>query len=330
MVRGQSETAQRFADPLLDLAERSKDPAELVIAHTKMGINLFWKGDLAIAHDHFERAAERFDPPRQRHLTALFGMDVATDCSGYAALPLWMMGYPDQALQRSERSLSLAQERGHLSTSAMSLCHASVGYLLCRDSRRAQELAQSGLALAEEHGFGLWTALSSIMLGKALAQAGQQAEGIAYLENGVRAARVRGLGPQDTTFGALAEAYGQIAQPTKALELIEEALAAVAKIGMYSIEPELHRITGDLLLLQDPSSLREAERCFRTAIETARRHAAKSWDLRATTSLARLLARKGQRDEALTRLTETYNWFTEGFDTADLKDSKALLDEVSR
>jgi tetratricopeptide (TPR) repeat protein len=155
MVRGQYEAAQRFADRLLDLAERSKDPAELLIAHTMMGINLFWKGDLTIAHDHFERAAERFDPPHQRHLTALYGMDVATDCSGYAALPLWMMGYPDQALERSEQALSLARERDHLSTSAMSLCHASIVYLLRRDSQRAQELAKSGLALSEEHGFGL-------------------------------------------------------------------------------------------------------------------------------------------------------------------------------
>jgi tetratricopeptide (TPR) repeat protein len=183
-----------------------------VIAHTMMGINLFWKGDLTIAHTYFEQAAAHIDPPRQRHLVALYGMDVATDCSGYAALPLWMMGYPDQALERSERVLSLARERGHLRTSAMSLCHASLGYLLRREPQVAQELAKSGLALSEEHGFGLWTALCSIMLGKALAQSGQQAEGIAYMENGVRAARVRGLGPQDITYGALAEAYGQIAQ----------------------------------------------------------------------------------------------------------------------
>ena len=137
MVRGQFDTAQGFADRLLDLAERSKNRDQLLIAHTMMGCNLFHKGDLAIAHSHFEQAAARFDPPRQRHLTELYGMDIATGGSGYAACPLWMMGYPDQALDRSERALALARERDHLSSSALALYWASFGNVLRRDSQVA-------------------------------------------------------------------------------------------------------------------------------------------------------------------------------------------------
>jgi adenylate cyclase len=328
MVRGQFDTAQGFADQLLDLAERSKDPADLLIAHAMMGINLFWKGDLTIAHTHFEQAAANFDPPRQRHLATLYGMDVATGCSGYAVLPLWMMGYPDQALERIKRTLSLARERDYLSNSVLGLYWASFGHLFRGEWPRAQELAEAALALSDEHGFGLYTALCTIVLGRALAQSGQHAEGIAHMEKGIRAARERGLGPQDYTFGELAEAHGQIGQSTKALELIEEGLAKDVNTGRYSAEPELHRIKGELLLLRDLSSLGEAEQCFRTAIEKAQRHAAKSWELRATTSLARLLAKRNRHDEARTMLAEIYNWFTEGFDTADLKDAKALLDEL--
>jgi class 3 adenylate cyclase/predicted ATPase len=327
MVRGQFDTAQGFADRLLDLAERSKDPAELLIAHAFVGINLYHKGDLTIAHDHFERAAAHFDPPRQRHLTELYGMDIPTGCSGYAACPLWMMGYPDQALVRIERGLSLARERDHLSSLVLGLYWASFGHLLRRESQRAQELAEAGLALSDEHGFGLWTALCSIVLGRALAQSGHHVKGITLMEKGISAARARGSGA-DLTLGTLAEAYGKMGQTREAMEFIEDALTTLAKTGQYSIEPELYRIRGELLLLRDAPSFAEAEHFFRTAIEKAQRHAAKSWELRAAISLARLLRDTNRRDEARTTLTNIYNWFTEGFDTADLKDAKALLDEL--
>jgi len=285
-------------------------------------------GELTLAHAHFEQAATNIDPPRQRNITELYGMDVAAGCSGYAAFPLWIMGYPDQALRRTLRALSLAQERGHLSTSAMAFCHAAICHNLRREPQIAQELAEAGLALSNEHGFGLWTALCTIELGLALAESGQGAKGIARMEEGVRAARERGVGT-DLTLGVVAEAYGQIGQSSAGMKLIEDALATLAKIGQYSIEPELYRIRGELLLLRDAPSLAEAEHCFRTAIEKAQRHAAKSWELRATTSLARLLASQGRHVEAHSMLAEIYNWFSEGFDTADLKDAKALLDELS-
>jgi adenylate cyclase len=328
MNRADFEAAHAIATHLLNLARPSEDPDKLLIAHGFMGIILFWTGDLAGAHSHFERAAGYFDPPRQRHITELYGMDIATGCSGYAASPLWMLGFPDQALRRTRLALSLAQERGHLSSTAMALEHAAAGHLLRREPQIAQELLEAGLALANEHGFGLWVALDNVALGRALAQSGQEPEGIARMEEGLKAARARGS-RIEITEGALAQAHGKTGRVAEGLGLIEESLATVAGTGQKSAEPELHRIKGELLLLQDNSKPAEAESCFRTAIEKAQRIGAKSWELRASTSLARLLRDTGRRDEARAMLAEIYNWFTEGFDTADLKDAKALLEELS-
>jgi predicted ATPase len=212
----------------------------------------------------------------------------------------------------------------------MALHYASFGHLYRRETQTARELAEAGLALANEHGFGLWAALHNIVLGQALAQSGREPEGIEHMEKGdcdYAATRARRVGVGQP--GELAYAYGRIGQGTKALKLIEEQLARASAIGAHSVEPELHRIKGELLLLQDPSSLPEAELCFRTAIEKAQRHAAKSWELRATTSLAQLLVKQGKGEEARGMLAEIYNWFTEGFDTGDLKDAKALLEELN-
>jgi adenylate cyclase len=328
MVRGQTQTAHGIAKQLLDLAQSSDDPAKLLLAHGFVGISLYWRGELAPAHTHFEQFATHIDPPRQRHTAVFYGMDVATGCSGYAAWPLWILGYPDQALERIQRTLSLAQERGHLSTSVMALHHAALGHVLRREPRIAQELVEAGLTLSNEHGFGLWTALLTIQLGQALAQSGQEAKGIVHMEEGTKAARAAGSGNDVLHLSALAEAYGKTGRVAEGLKLIAEALVAVGDTGEHPNGPELHRIKGELLITLDASNHGEAERCFRDAIERAQRHAAKSWELRATTSLARLLAAQGGRDEARTMLADIYNWFTEGFDTADLKDAKALLDQL--
>src|SRR5208282_2918779 len=167
-----------------------------------------------------------------------------------------------------------------------------------------------------------------IRLGMALVQSGQVAKGIVLMEEGIKAAQATGAHNPAPILGAIAEAYGKTGQPTEGLRLIAEALEAENEIGEAAHEPELHRIKGELLLIQEAANTAEAERCFRTAIEHSRRHDAMSWELRATTNLARLLDEHGKRDEARTMLAEIYNWFTEGFDTADLKDAKALLEEL--
>jgi tetratricopeptide (TPR) repeat protein len=241
-----------------------------------------------------------------------------------------MLGYPDQALERIQRTLSLAQERGHLSTSVMALHHAARGRFLRREPQIAQELAEAGLALSNEHGYGLWTALCTIQLGQALAQSGQQGKGIVHLEEGTKAARAAGTGYDVLHLGAFAEAYGKTGRGAEGLKLIEEALVAVGDSGQRPNEPELHRIKGELLLVLDGTDPREAKGCFRDAIEKAQSHAAKSGELRATISLARLLRDTGRRAEAHTILADIYNWLTEGFDTADFEGSQGLARRIGR
>jgi tetratricopeptide (TPR) repeat protein len=328
MVGGRFQTALGIGKQLLNSAQASDDAPKLATAHGFMGTVLLWTGELALAHSHFEQCASHIDPPSQRHLAEIFGLDVATGASGYAAWPLWMLGYPDQALERIRRTLSFGQERGHLSSTVMALHHAAQGHLLRREAQTAKKLAEEGLALANEHGFDLWKELCAIRLGSALVQCGQQASGIASIEEGIKAAEAAGCFGLSGV-GELTHAYGEIGRTAEGLKLIAEALTDAQEREEAAFEPDLHRVKGELLLMHDTANAVEAERCFRTAIERAQRHAAKSWELRATTSLARLLATQGRRDEAHTMLADIYGWFTEGFDTADLIDAKALLDELA-
>ena len=149
------------------------------------------------------------------------------------------------------------------------------------------------------------------------------------MRRGISAIRATGATPRAWYLCLLASGLGRVGRPQEGLQVLEKGFASVAKTGEQIASPSLHHVKGELLLAQNPSDGAEAERCFRTAIEIARRQSARSPELRATTSLARLLNEQGRRDEARTMLAEIYGWFTEGFDTADLKDAKALLDELS-
>jgi predicted ATPase len=184
------------------------------------------------------------------------------------------------------------------------------------------------MALTETLSASLW-AFASSGNGAALIAQGRSEEGVAEIRRGISAWRATGGTPFPKYLCFLAVGLGGIGQPLEGLEVVEEGLASVARTGAQWNSPYLHNVKGELLLVQNPSDVAEAERCFRTAIEIARRQSARSVELLATTSLARLLAKQGNRDEARAVLAEIYNWFTEGFDTADLKDAKALLDELS-
>jgi predicted ATPase len=153
-------------------------------------------------------------------------------------------------------------------------------------------------------------------------------EGIAGMREGISAILATGGTPPALFWCFLASGLGRIGRPQQGLEVAEEGFASVAKTAEQNASPPLHHVKGELLLVQNPLDVVEAERCFREAIEIARRQSARSIELRATTSLARLLAKQDRRDEARTMLGEIYGWFTEGFDTSDLKDAKALLDEL--
>jgi predicted ATPase len=198
-----------------------------------------------------------------------------------------------------------------------------------RDPRMAQERAEAAIAIATEHGFPFELAFGTLARGWALAQQNHLKEGIAEMRRAVGAGEETGFAARPRWFAFIAEACAKSEGPGMGLKVLAEGMALIEHSGERMYEAELHRIKGELLLMRDAANGPEAEHCFRTAIEVARRQAGKSLELRATVSLARLLQKEGRRDEAHTMLADIYGWFTEGFDTADLKDAKALLDELS-
>jgi predicted ATPase len=250
-------------------------------------------------------------------------------CHIFAAYALWYLGSPDQGLVRSQEAVILAQHVAHPFSLSFVLSHAAMFHQFRREVRAAQERAEAVISLATAQGFPQWMAFGAMLLGWALVHQGQGKEGIEQMHQSMQAFRATGGEILRPYFLALlAEAYETMGQPAEGLRTLTEALTLVDKTGERWYEPELYRLKGALLLQQSSDHQAEAERCFHHALDIARNQQAKSLELRAATSRARLWQRQGKRDEARQVLGDVYGWFTEGFDTADLQDVKALLDEL--
>jgi predicted ATPase len=250
-------------------------------------------------------------------------------CHSYAVWTLWYLGYPDQGRRQINDVLTLAQQIAYPFDLSFVLGIAAIFHQFRREVRVAQEHAEATIILAQERGFPYWMALGAILRGWALAQQGQAQAGIEQIHQGLTAWRATGAERgRPYMLALLAEAYGTMGQLEAGLIAIAEALtlADTTEEGFY--EPELYRLKGELLLQQSLDHQVEAEACFHKALDIARSQQAKSLELRAATSLARLWQQQGKRQEAHDLLAPVYGWFTEGFETADLKDAKALLDTL--
>jgi predicted ATPase len=251
-------------------------------------------------------------------------------CHFYAAWALWYLGYPDQGLVRSHEALTLAQQIVHPFSLGFALAFAAMIRQFRREMRATQELAEATISLAQEQGFPYWRGLGALMRGWAVAHQGQVKEGIEQLTQGWTAWHATGAELHRSYFLTLfAEAHGTMGQPGKGLTILTEALVHIEHTGEQYYEAEIHRLKGELLLQQGLDNQAEAESCFAQAIAIAQSQQAKSWELRASTSLARLWQQQGKHQEAYDLLAPVYHWFTEGFDTADLQEAKALLDVLS-
>jgi predicted ATPase len=283
-------------------------------------------GELVSANEHLEKALAVFDlrQPLPAELEVFRGNSLSFLSSG-----LFALGYPDRAWAKSREMLEVAQRSSDPFILTTASCHAVLHYLVRGDGTAAQKQAEEAIARAEKIGLASFSAQAIARHGAALIAQGRYQEGIAGMRQGISAIRATGGTPQTRYFYLLASGLGKVGRPQEGLQVLEEGFASVAKTGEQTASPSLHHVKGDLLLAQNPSEGAEAERSFRTAIEIARRQSARSVELRASTSLARLLRDTGRRDEARAMLAEIYNWFTEGFDTADLKDAKALLEELA-
>jgi predicted ATPase len=329
-VCAELQTAHTLGEQLLDFAQQAQNPVMLVVARNALGATLFYLGTGASAHMHLAQGIALYDPQQHRASTFLYGEDAGVVCHSFASWTLWILGYPDRGLARSQQAVTLARQIAHPFSLGFALFFAAVLHLFRREVRLTQERAAALISLAQEQGFPHWMAGGSIYHGWTLAHQGQAQEGIEQLHQGLRALRATGaeLGrPRDLAL--LAEAHGLMGQSEAGLVVLVEALTLVDKTGERWYEPELYRLKGTLLLQQSSDNQAEAEACFQHAIRIAQSQRAKSWELRAATSLARLWQQQGTRQEAHDLLAPVYNWFTEGFDTVDLKDAKALLDELA-
>ncbi|HKA52848.1 MAG TPA: adenylate/guanylate cyclase domain-containing protein [Candidatus Binatia bacterium] len=345
-VRAEHQTAHELAEQFLTLARRVQDRTLLLEAYYMLGATLWALGEWVQAREHLEQSLALYDPQQHHSLTFVYGdQDPGVICQADIACILWCLGYPDQALQKSHQALTLAAELSHPHSLAFALGFAAVVRQYRREEHAVQERAEASITLASEHGFPMWVAWGTFWRGWALAEQRQQEEGIAQMRQGLAAARAAGTEIARTWYLAtLAEAHGKLGQTEEGLTLLAEALAIVDKTGERLYEAELYRVKGELVLQSGvrspklpapntrhlaPHAEVGAEACFLKAIEIARRQQAKSLELRAVVSLSRLWQQQGKREEARKMLAEIYHWFTEGFDTKDLQEAKALLDELT-
>ena len=326
--QAEHKTAQGLAKDLLSLAQRDHDPTPLLVGHTVLGQTSYWLGELEFAHANLEQAVALYDPEKHARLAFVYGLDPVAGALGYDGYVLWQMGYPDQALKQAERGLAIVEKTDHPNSRAMALNHLAIAHMCRRENKLAIARAEDAVTLAHKEGLPLWAAIGSVSMAVALGRTNQDAKAIEVLQRATESVAGTQSRLSPLYVAALAQAYGQTGRVEEGLGLLALVLAGVRQSSTLVDEPWLTHLKGELHLNQNPPNLKEAESCFRTAIELAQRIGAKSTELRAATSLAQLLANRGHRKEARTILAEIYGWFTEGFDTADLTDAKSLLKDL--
>jgi TOMM system kinase/cyclase fusion protein len=310
LVRAELQTARELLPQLLSLAQSAQDSALLLAAHRSLGQNLTFLGELLPARDHLEQALTLYDPQQHRALALRYGQDLKVVCQSWAALVLWLLGYPDQALQQGHEAIALAQELAHTYSVVYALNWITMLHLSRRERQAAQERAEGVLAIGLEYGIAMFTASGTLWQGWGLAtqanlpdRSGE--EGVAQMRQGLEAWLATGAGVFRPYYLALlAEAYGRAGQIEAGRDVLAEALTVVEKTAERYWEAEIHRLKGELLLRQAISHQHQAAACFQQALDIARRQQAKSLELRAAMSLSRLWQQQGKRAEAYQLLVE--------------------------
>jgi tetratricopeptide (TPR) repeat protein len=335
--------ACEIATELVAQAEEHESAEHSADARTYLAFAKMYSGDFELAAQDFDQAWALLEsiakpatgptPHRAGQMpqarTMLWRHGPQQNNRALSGWNLWFLGYPDQALER----VSVATAIAHSGTKTMLAdIHGYATYIseLRREPERMKARAEARLALSTESGYAAGRALSEFYLGLADALAGDLENGIVRMRQHLSELRAAGFEVAAAYHLALiATAMGKAEQFDEALRTIDESFQIIERTGQRNCQAEVHRLKGELLLGRAASNAAQAEKSFRTAVEIARKQHAKSWELRATTSLARLLAKQRKYDKARAMLAEIYNWFTEGFDTPDLKDAKTLLDELN-
>jgi predicted ATPase len=315
---------------LLRLAQRTDDPALTVIAHYALGATWLWLGALPEARLHLEEGVARYTPDQRRALVFRMGHDPGVVCRALAAVTLWLLGYPEQALVRLHDALALAHALSHPFSLGFAQWWAAIVFQLRRDVPAAYEQAEAAVALSTEQGFPQWAAMGRSLRGWALAMQGQGEEGLAQIRQGTTAWRATGAAlhvPYLCT--VLADVAAHLGHTADGLQALAEAHTLIEQYEERWWEAEVCRLRGVLLLRQPGTPQEEAETWLQRALDVARRQEVKSLELRAAMSLSRLWQQQGKQAEARELLAPVYGWFTEGFDTNDLQEAKVLLEALA-
>ena len=319
-----------LAAQFMTLAEKQEAAVPRMIGHRLMGHSLLHTGDIGNARAHFDRALALYDPARHRALAARFSQDISVAILSYRALALWLLGHPDAALADAEQALKSAREIGEIATLLYALINTMHVRICRRDHAAIAAQSKELIALADEKGASFWKAMGRSYQGCALAATGKPVEGIQLITSGFAACRSTGATVMlPLHFSYLAKAYADLAQFDDAWGSIEEAIKAIDTTKENWWHSEVSRIAGEISLLSSGPDVTEAQGYFARALAVARGQGSVSLELRAAVSMARLWRDQGKVEDAVDLLAPIYNRFTEGFGTSDLKDAKALLDELS-
>ncbi|MFZ2052657.1 MAG: protein kinase [Candidatus Aminicenantales bacterium] len=335
-LRADHATSLDFTEQMMNLARKADDRLNLAVTHSLYGTLSFIMGEFSSSLEHLGQMNAFYNPKEHSHLGFIYGLDpgIVSLCSTASAL--WCLGYQDQALEQSRKMIAVARQVGHPFSLAGGLALDTLYHLLRRDVGALEERGKEVAGLAEEKGFLFIVGVGNFKLGWVSAQQGRIEEGLAKLHHALELYRATGVRFTLTDLlGSLAEAYGMAGKIDKGLEFMVQALAEVERGGERYFEAELYRIKGELLLKKaernDRAAMeKEAEACFRQSLDVARRQEAKSFELRTAISLGRLLQKQGKGSETRTLLEGIYGWFTEGFNTPDLKEAKSLIEELSQ
>lgn len=328
-VHGDFLQAKEIGKELLRVAHQLKDPGLTALAHHHLSVTLIYLGRPTEYLAHREKMVALYDSHRDRPLGYKVGIDSQLANLSHAGYGYWFLGYPDKARHLSLKAVNLAKAWGHPFFLSFALMFAAYSAFYRRDCETAREMAQETIAVASEHGHPLWLGGGLATLGWVLGVEGNLEEGITKIQRGQEILKTIGAWlPYTSDLTLLAGIYLHAGKKREGLAVIDEALARIEKMEGWDEEPEVHRLQGKLLLL-DAGYETDAEACFQRAIEVAKEQKARSWELRATMSLCRLMNKQGKQAQARIMLSEIYNWFTEGFETPDLQEAKSLLDTLS-
>ena len=330
LVAFNGDVMRELAAQFLALAEKHGTTAPMMIGHRLMGASLLYTGDIAQGRAHYNQAIALYNPAEHRPLAMRFGQDVGVLTLCYRSWASWLLGYPEAALADVQCAVKDARDIGQAASLMVALSVTPWTNIQCGNYAAAKAEADEAVALADEKGTVLWKAFGTMNQGCVLALSGNALDAVQTITSGLAAFRSTGATMWMPLYlSYLTGAYAALVKLDDARRCIDEAMTAIETTREKWYEAEVNRVAGEIALMSPEPDLAKAEAYFERALAVARKQQAKSWELRAAMSMARLWRDQGKRDKARDLLAPIYSWFTEGFDTLDLKQAEALLDELA-